>query len=366
MLSFSFWYANAQSDTAKGKLIVTPSGFADVYYAWDFNRPSEPKRQDFLYNHNRHNQFNLNLGMIKVALTHPWFSVNLAIHAGTYMNDNYVQEKGLLKHLFEANASVSLNRKHTLRIDGGIFASHIGFESAISAENWTLTRSLLAENSPYYLTGAKLSYKSSKIEVAALVLNGWQHIVPVQGNSLPAFGTQLLYKPNDQYSFNWSTFVGSENPDATRTIRFFNNLYALFNFTERWGLITGFDIGIEQVSKGSSKMNYWLSPVLIARCAVNSKFALAVRGEYYLDKNGVIISTTSPHGFGVVGLSLNTDYQVLPFMLIRVEGRWLNSRDNLFTHPSGLARNNAFIVSSIAFTLNKATLYDKMLSRAAE
>ncbi|MBK8628485.1 MAG: outer membrane beta-barrel protein [Saprospiraceae bacterium] len=28
-------------------------------------------------------------------------------------------------------------------MDAGIFPSHIGFESAISADNWTLTRSLL-------------------------------------------------------------------------------------------------------------------------------------------------------------------------------------------------------------------------------
>jgi hypothetical protein len=77
------------------------------------------------------------------------------------------------------------------------FASHIGFESAIGKDCWNLTRSILADNSPYYESGAKLSYtsKNEKWFISGLILNGWQRIQRVEGNNLPAFGHQLTFKP---------------------------------------------------------------------------------------------------------------------------------------------------------------------------
>lgn len=56
--------------------------------------------------------------------------------------------------------------------------SHIGFESAIGKDCWNLTRSILADNSPYYETGIKLGYtsKNEKLYLAGMYLNGWQRI----------------------------------------------------------------------------------------------------------------------------------------------------------------------------------------------
>lgn len=89
------------------------SCFMDVFYAYDFNRPQGPHRQPFFFNHNRHNEFNLNLGYIKISLEHEKYRANLALQAGTYSNDNYAAEPGLLKNIFEANIGLSLNKKIT-------------------------------------------------------------------------------------------------------------------------------------------------------------------------------------------------------------------------------------------------------------
>ena len=45
------------------KPTLTFSGFTDVFYIYDMNRPQGDYRQPFLFNHNRHNEFNLNLGL---------------------------------------------------------------------------------------------------------------------------------------------------------------------------------------------------------------------------------------------------------------------------------------------------------------
>jgi hypothetical protein len=340
----------AQSDSIwKKKPEINFSGFIDVFYAYDFNKPTTTYRQSFFYNHNRHNEFNLNLGFIRLAVDHAKYRAKLALHAGTYVNDNYASEPGLLKNIFEANVGLSLNKKNNLWLDLGIFGSHIGFESAISIENWNLTRSILAENSPYYLSGAKLTYNpSSKWELAALVCNGWQHIQRLPGNSLLSMGTQIKFTPNKKTTLNWSTFMGTDDPDSTRRMRYFNNFYGQFQLSKKFGFIAGFDIGIQQKIKNSAQYDAWFSPVIIARYAFNKEWTTAIRGENYQDATGIIIPTNTPNGFKTTGLSINLDHAPTENLLCRLEARWLNSRDQLFQQSSNLLNNNFFMVSSIA------------------
>lgn len=344
---------HAQDSIWKQKPELHIMGFVDVFYAFDFNKPGGDKRLPFIYNHNRHNEFNLNLGLVKLGLEHKKYRANLALQAGTYVNDNYAAEDAIMKHVFEANVGLALNRKSSLWFDAGIFASHIGFESAVSMDNFTLTRSLLAENSPYYLSGAKFSYQpSNKVVISALVCNGWQRIQRVQGNSLPSFGTQLSYTPNSKVNFNWSTFIGTDDPDSLRRMRYFNNLYSKFTL-KKFGFIAGFDIGAQQASKGSYEYQVWFSPVLIAHYTFTDKWATSLRAEYYQDSDGVIIPTNTRHGFSTTGLSLNVDYLPIPLIACRVEGRWLNARDKVFERNSLPVHNNFALVVSIAAKLAK-------------
>lgn len=355
LLWFSTTLLYAQNDSIwQQKPTLNLSGFLDVFYVYDFNQPQGTERQPFLFNHNRHNEFNLNLGFVKLGLEHSKYRANLALQTGTYSNDNYSAEPGLLKNIFEANVGLSLNKKNNLWIDAGVFASHIGFESAISSDNWTMTRSLLAENSPYFLSGAKLTYNpNDKLEIAGLIVNGWQRIQRLQGNSLPSFGTQINYSPTEKISFNWSTFIGTVDPDTTRRMRYFNNFYGQFQFTDKFGLIAGFDIGTQQRTKNSSVYDLWFSPVLIGQFSIKKNWKTAIRAEYYQDETGIIIPTSTPNGFKTAGLSLNFDYSPTENIICRLEGRWLNSRDQIFETKTALTDNNFIIATSIAIRFSE-------------
>ncbi|WP_101446642.1 porin [Pontibacter ramchanderi] len=330
-------------------------GFADIFYAYDFNKPAVGYRQPFLYNHNRHNEFNLNLGLARAAVEHNRYRGALALQVGTYASDNYAAEEEVMRHVFEANAGIALDRQAKLWLDAGIMGSHIGFESAISADNLTLSRSLLAENSPYFLSGAKFSYSPTpNWTLAALVVNGWQRIRRVPGNSLPSFGTQVNYAPHDNLTFNWSTFIGTDDPDATRRMRYFNNFYGQFGLGEKYTLIAGFDIGVQQESKGSSHYHTWYSPVLIAQYKLSDIWAIAARAEHYSDRNEVIITApVSTNGFRASGLSTNVDYHPHPNVVCRVEARWLKGRGNIFEKEETATSNNFTLLSSIAIRLRK-------------
>lgn len=355
LLFLTFNFTQAQSSSAwNEKPTLNFSGFVDIFYVYDFNKPKDEKRQPFFYNHNRHNEFNLNLGLIQFNLTHPKYRAVLALHTGTYAEDNYVAEPGVLKIINEAKIGISLNKKNNLWLDAGIMSSHLGFESAVSIDNLTLTRSFAAESVPYFLSGIKLTFNpSDKWELSATVCNGWQRIKKVEGNSMLSFGTQIIYSPSEQFKLNWSTFIGTDDPDSTRRMRYFNNYYGIFQLFEAVALIAGFDIGFQQQTKSSSEYDIWLTPVAIAQYAISENWRAAVRAEYYQDETGIIIPTGTSNGFKTTSASLNFDYLPIPDLVCRIEGRWLSSKDEIFENNGAFTDTNFFIATSIAVRFNK-------------
>jgi len=348
MLSAGIGYA--QVDTSRSGLSF--SGYAEIYYSYDLNKPADHNRPGFFYSHNRHNEFNLNLGFVKASYNTDRVRANLALGAGTYINANYAAEPGVLKNIYEANAGVKISKTKNFWIDGGIFASHIGFESAVSKDCWSITRSILADNTPYYESGAKLSYTSnnSKWFVSGLVLNGWQHIQRPAANNTVSFGTQVTYTPNTKVTLNYSTFIGNDKPDSAKQMRYFHNLYGIFHINDKFHITAGFDYGMEQKSKGSGDFNNWYSPVLIVKVIFNDKWSATARGEYYVDKNGVIIATGTTNGFQTTGWSLNFDHRIRENAVWRIEIRSLNSKDKIFIKNMDVVNTNTFVTTSLAIS----------------
>ncbi|MFN0176818.1 MAG: porin [Saprospiraceae bacterium] len=340
----------AQTENAKSPL--TFSGYVETYYGYDFGNPSDHNRPGFIYSFNRHNEVNLNLGFVKAAFSKENLRSNLALMAGTYPNANLSTEPGVLRNILEANVGIKISKSKNLWIDAGVFGSHIGFESATGKGCWNLTRSLGAENSPYYESGLKISYSSDNGNwfLSALLLNGWQRIQRVEGNNTPAFGHQLTYKPNDNVTFNSSSFIGNDKPDTVRQMRYFHDLYGIFQISPKLAITAGFDFGMEQTAKGSREYNTWYTPVLILRFAASPKTNIALRGEYYRDENEVIISTGTHNGFQTWGYSVNIDYSISEHLLWRVEARGFNSKEAIFTRRGNATRDNFMLATSLAIS----------------
>ena len=339
------FFAKAQEEP---KIKVT--GYLEAYYGYDFNKPADHNRPAFIYSHNRANEVNLNLGFIKAAYDSGNIRANLAVMAGTYTNANLAAEPGVLKNIFEANAGVKLSKSENLWIDAGIFSSHIGFESAVSKDCWVLTRNISSENTPYYESGAKISYgtKDGKFSATALYLNGWQRITRQNGNNKPAGGLQLTWKPTDKITVNYSNYLGTEGADSARVNRFYHNIYGIFQVTDKFGVTVGFDYGTQQKVKGSDDKNEVISPVAILQYKFAPKWAVAGRFEYYEDKNGIFIATGTTNGFKTKGYSLNLDYAPIANAVIRLEGKAYDSKDKIFARENAAVNANATLTASIA------------------
>ncbi|GAB3494496.1 porin [Spirosoma knui] len=347
---------------------LTFTGYVEAYYSHDLTTPKTvQERPNFLYNFRRNREVNVNLAFLKGAYvsdagaSHP-VRANLAVQVGTYPQYNYVAEQELVRNIFEANAGVKLSKSRDLWLDAGIFSSHIGFESAVGKDNWTLTRSMVAENSPYYLSGAKLTYNTGtadrpngKWTFLVSLVNGWQRIKRLDGYSGPSVSTQIQYRPSDKVTLNWSTFLGSDRPDSLKQSRMYHNLYAIIQ-PGKVGLTLGFDIGSDRkpIVKGARVGNgryVWYTPVAIVRYSPGDKIRIAGRVEYYDDKNGVIIATGTPgqpSGFQTWGYSVNVDYAITQQALFRIEARTFSSNDAIFQTDNGTSRTNTALTTSLA------------------
>ncbi len=340
----------AQVENDNNKIKLTVSGYTEAYFVTDFKHTQKGERQAFYYNYNRNNQLQFNQSILKFNISSPKIAMNLALHAGTYVQNNYAKESNFAKHILEANINVALNNKKTIYLIAGIIPSHIGFESSVAFDNWNLTRSLLAEQSPYYETGLKLTYKpNEKYEFATLFLNGWQKINPLNFKAMRSLGTQFKYTPNAKVNFNWSLYAGSESRGALSDFRIFNNFYSQINLNRRWRMLAGFDFGMQQKYQQADEYNFWYSPIFITQFSFNEKLKAAIRFEHYQDKNNVIVTMPSNAAFVVNGLSFNTDYFIRPNLLFRMELRGLYSSSNTFQSDVGSIKNNRFFATSMAY-----------------
>ncbi len=338
----------AQTDTSKGS--VTFSGYGEVYYAFDFNEPDNHELPFFLYNFKRHNEVNLNLGFINANYTSSRLRANFGLMAGTYAQYNLAAEQSLLRLVWQANIGLRLSSTKNVWLDAGILPSHIGFESAIGKDCAALSRSIIAENTPYYESGLRLSYSTDdgKWYLAALVMNGWQRIARPDGNNTPALGTQITYTPNQKITVNYSTFVGNDKPDSSSQMRFYNNFYGIFHPVENLSVTLGFDYGVEQKPNEESGSFSLFVPVVILRYQLTERLAAAARGEFYNDKNGIIIPAGTPDGFQTQGYSVNLDYSPFRNMLWRIEVRTLKSKDDIFNKDGEGRNTDTFATTSLS------------------
>lgn len=307
-----------------------------------------------MVNHNRHNEFNLNIGAISTSIQGDRYHAKLILQAGTYAIDNYANENEVMRIVNEANIGVALTKNKKLWLDAGILNSHIGFEALDMIDGVTLTRSLMVENIPYYLAGAKLTYTfNEKWSLLAMVTNGWQRIKRVEGNSLMSYSTNLSYSPSNKLQFGWNTFIGTDDPDSTRRMRYFNEIFATIIFNNKWTLKTGYDYGIQQESKGSNQYEPWFLASVMTQYAFHKHWALGLRGEFASDKYRIVIDNPTPNDFILWGLSGNLDYKPIKNVMARIEGRYWFSENQIFVKNDSFVSDDLFITFALVIQFGK-------------
>jgi hypothetical protein len=351
MTSFTLalWPGTVSAQSTGGRLAW--DGVIDAYYAYDFNEPPGGARA-YATEPARHNEFAVNLAMVRGQYTSDRLRGSLGLGIGTYMEANYAAEPDHFRHLFKGWAGVNLGGSTWL--DAGVLPSHIGFESAITPLNWTWSRSIMAEWSPYYLTGVRLGFQpTDELSATILAVNGWQNIR--ETNDGKAAGIQLQYRPSDRWLLNYSNYLGDEGPEAGpgeedpgALIRFFHDFYAQYTVSERFSVAGVFDVGTLELSDDDNAT--WYGAALLARVQLAPTWALGLRAERYADPDQGNLVTGLADGFETNSASLNLDWLPAERVWLRIEGRIFDSDAPIWPSDDGLEDASAFVLSSIAIT----------------
>ena len=325
-------------------------GYVGVYYGYDFNNPASLTRPGFIYSESLHNQIALNLALLGARYTGKRVRGTFAIQTGTYPDANYAAEPGIFKNIYEAWAGVKV--ADNLWLDAGIFLSHIGLEGPNSRDNLTLTRSIMADNSPYYEAGAKLTYdKGKKWLFSFLTINGWQVIRDRNQNQ--AIGTQIQFRPSTKVLLNSSTFLGEGRnvPDSLGIrLRYFHDFYVTYDPSKKWKIAAAFDTGWQEKLDGRGGYDAWQGGALIVRRRLWERAGLVGRAEYYHDPAGVLAPTRAG-GLHTTGYSLGFDYLPVPRVILRAEVKEFVDRNQVYQKGKSFGRTNVAATLMMGFTL---------------
>ena len=341
--------AAAAADTVAADPKPVFFGYVGVYYGYDFNNPASLTRPGFIYSENLHNQIAVNIALLGARYTSERLRGTFAIQTGTYPDANYATEPAIFKNIYEAWGGVRV-AKH-LWLDAGIFLSHIGLEGPISRDDLTLTRSIMADNTPYYEAGAKLTYdRGQKWLFSALVLNGWQVIRDRNQNE--AFGTQIQFRPSSKWLLNSSTFVGEgyNQPDSVgRQLRYFHDFYVTYDPSPKWKLAAAFDAGWQAHARNAGGYDNWQGGALIVRRRLWARAGLVGRVEYFRDPAGVL-APTRVGGLNTVGYSLGFDYLPVPRVILRAEAKQFVDQNGVYLEKKTPKKSNGAVTVLLGLT----------------
>ncbi len=336
-----FWLLIAPAHAAESGSVLDPTpttetdlwhygAYLDVGYVLNFNFP-----ENHLWRNRataaRHNEFapNMALAYVRkdVSESSPW-GMELGVQGG-YDSERFAFLQGerevsgadTLRHIHRANVSYLAPVGKGLTITAGLFNSLIGYESLYAKDNANYTRSWIADNTPYMMFGVNAKYPvSDNLTVTAFIVNSYYHLS--NPNDQPSYGGQWAYKATPRLTLTQTLYGG---PDQTNTAFEFWRFYA--NHIVEWKgedltLVASYDIGTENIAnRQGSPRAFVTGGNVVARWHVAGPWTLAVRPEFYWDRNG---RWTGSEQF-VKAVTSTVEYR-FPYQwtntILRLEHRW--------------------------------------------
>lgn len=270
-------------------------GFIDLGYSLDFNFPA-----NHLFRNRsttpRVNELDLNMAgafVRKDATEQSRWGMELMGHGGQdaknfgfAVNEPKVGSSDQLRHFGRANLSYLAPVGNGLTIQGGLFNSFIGYDSLYAKDNLTYTRAWGGDYTPYLMFGINASYAfTEQLTGALFVINGYAHLS--QPNDVPSYGGQVAYKATSTLTVRETIYYG---PDQAATSLEFWRLFSDTILEWKDGpfiVALDYQIGTELVAAmPGNPRTFWTHAALPMRWNVSGPWSLALRPEFYWDRNG--------------------------------------------------------------------------------
>jgi hypothetical protein len=282
---------------------VVPVVVADSYYAIHDPGPLT-KTATLATTASRHNEINVNLLAVGARLEHAKLTGAAVLHAGTsvdalYDNGPLSARREIFKHIQLANVGWKTGDFH---FEAGVLPSLVGRESFISAENWNYTRAIIADATPYYVTGLRATWRFIPTMSASLTaFNGWD--AHGDRNNYKSGQLRLSWFPSEKLTVDNTVLAGVEQTlvgNEKVPVRIFEDLVIAYQLHKRIQLALEGYFGTEQnyevedrrkgtlTQKSVLRNPSWFGGALWARWQFAETTYVAVRGEGIDDAAGVI------------------------------------------------------------------------------
>jgi hypothetical protein len=263
------------------------------------------------------NSFQINLNLVELTWENSKWKYALSPAIGTYMQQNYANEKWYKRWIYEAFVQRKFNKSS---IAAGVFSSPYTQETPKSIDQISYSRSLAPEYVPYYISGLKYNRTlNANWSLSLFAMNGWQKMD--YSNFTPSFGSLLEFK-RDCWKFNWSTYIGREKPTLAKELQ--TRIFSEWNFQftkHKWLFQSCFFIGTQGInfSRNWGQLNGQIA------YSLSDKMRLYGRMEYFKDPSKIQISEAQ-----LASESLGIIYAVNDVLNIGTEFRSFHSEKKGF------------------------------------
>lgn len=324
---------------------TTLSGFVDVYYGYNSNQPASRLNQYRNFDFNS-GQFGLNMIELVADKTPDATASRLGYHValgfGQAVNainagepgpavtesnfDQYLKE-GYLEYLAPVGKG--------LQVNVGKFVTPAGAEVIESKDNWNYTRSILfAWAIPYFHFGMNAKYAfNDKYAITAYLVNGWNN--SVDNNSGKTAGFSFAWTPNKKFTFIQNYLGGPEQLNDNGDFRHLADTVIIYSPTSKLSLMANYDYGHDHLQFAPASA-HWSGIAGYIKYALNDKWTVATRGEYFNDHDGFATGVTQ----NLSEFTATLQRTIGGHLISRLEFRRDMSDENTFPYRNGLFRDN--------------------------
>ena len=341
--------ANAQqlNDTTRHQLSLLAT--ADVYYAAFNTDLPENGLAPFNTVGPRDNTISLNVAQVGLSHTGPKTRANFTYQIGDIPLVAWSPE---FPNVQAANAGFLVAGDWW--VDAGFFSTHIGYESFLPRQKYLSSAAYISFNEPFYQAGVRASGSfTDKLSAQVWLLNGYN--IFVDNNAGKSVGIRLNYQYGERGSLTYNNLLGKEQPDDQATqFRQTHNLFISQKFADRLTVVANVTVA-HQTNTGrraTSEDATMHGAFLTLSYAINERFSLAGRAEYFSDEQGYISGPVPGVGFdpdtddfpqtgvALAAGSLSAEYRPTPDAYLRAETRFTRQGDDMRLFVDGSTRRD--------------------------
>lgn len=266
------------------------SGFADGFYTWNDNHPTNfanGEMNDF-YNFNQ-DADQPALSALKLTMDHAPAPVGAHFDFIYGRTNKLINAPNQLSYVEQGFVSIKPPKAKGFELDLGKFVTSAGAETIEAKDNWNYSRSLLFSWAiPYWHFGARTSMPVSKTETIGLqIVNGCNTITGDTGGVMVGI-TSALVKP--KYTWNVNVYTGASNVPGQNGYRDHIDTTLLLTPNSKFNAYVNYDFGNNKNSisrgQGNDTNNIWNGVAFAAHEQLTAGNAVAGRIEVFDDHNG--------------------------------------------------------------------------------